>query len=145
MTSENDFQARLNGHPGDNTTRLVLADFLEEWGDARADWYRVAGTYDRRPHGPCMWDWFQTSVVEDPLCFPAALPPWFYARDKVFASQTSRRAAEDAAARAFAGLSPEEQTRLVEEIREYHARTDQRARESAATRDREPESEPDDN
>ncbi len=41
LATEEDFQAALDRGPSDATTRLVLADWLDERGDPRADGYRA--------------------------------------------------------------------------------------------------------
>jgi uncharacterized protein (TIGR02996 family) len=41
MTNEQDFQAMLDDNPEDHTTRLILADRLEDFDDPRAMGYRV--------------------------------------------------------------------------------------------------------
>jgi uncharacterized protein (TIGR02996 family) len=43
VTSEDDFQRTLDANPGDWQTRLILADWLQERGDPRADGYRALG------------------------------------------------------------------------------------------------------
>jgi len=49
MITEEDFQKQLDEHIEDWTTRLVLADYLEEIGDKRAEGYRVLGKLRRWP------------------------------------------------------------------------------------------------
>jgi uncharacterized protein (TIGR02996 family) len=49
MTTEDDFQKALDADPADWQTRLVLADFLEERADVRADGYRALGVLRRVP------------------------------------------------------------------------------------------------
>jgi uncharacterized protein (TIGR02996 family) len=49
VTTEDDFQAALDADPADWQTRLVLADFLQERGDPRADGYRALGALRKRP------------------------------------------------------------------------------------------------
>lgn len=49
MTTEGDFQVALDADPSDWQTRLVFADWLQERDDPRAEWYRVSGTYRKRP------------------------------------------------------------------------------------------------
>jgi uncharacterized protein (TIGR02996 family) len=49
VTTEDEFQALLDANPDDHTTRLVMADWLEERGDPRADGYRALGLLQRRP------------------------------------------------------------------------------------------------
>jgi uncharacterized protein (TIGR02996 family) len=44
VTTEDDFWAILEANPSDHTTRLVLADWLQERGDPRAEGYRALGT-----------------------------------------------------------------------------------------------------
>ncbi len=128
MTTEDDFQAALDAQPSDWQTRLVLADFLQEQGDPRADGYRalaaqrrsalpcqMAGSGDepgpvlfivgndkvdvkefRRKYAACILptDWFD--LVTGGLYQTNGTVYWAHFR--------TRRAAEDAAARAFAEL-----------------------------------------
>jgi uncharacterized protein (TIGR02996 family) len=52
MTTEDDFQRALDANPDDWQTRLVLADWLEERGDPRAEGYRALGMMRLKPF-PC--------------------------------------------------------------------------------------------
>lgn len=49
MNSEADFQRMLDANPEDWQTRLVLADWLQDRGDPRADGYRALGALRRYP------------------------------------------------------------------------------------------------
>ena len=47
MTTEDDFQKRLDASPEDWQTRLVFADWLQDQGDPRAEGYRALGALRR--------------------------------------------------------------------------------------------------
>lgn len=50
MTSRESFVAAVADHPGDDTTRLVFADWLDDHGEsARAEYVRVACGADLLP------------------------------------------------------------------------------------------------
>src|SRR4051812_5929885 len=74
MTTEDDFNRRLDAHPEDWQTRLVFADWLDERGDVRAEGYRVLG--DLRV-SPCHLD---SSVFspEDRLRIPLYKNLWWW-------------------------------------------------------------------
>ncbi|MBM3978841.1 MAG: TIGR02996 domain-containing protein [Planctomycetes bacterium] len=125
MTTEDDFQAKLDANPKDWQTRLVFADWLQDHGDPRAEGYRALGvrrhvpshgTRDKPPGELWWWTWY-TSAGK------AALPKdWFDLiegldpQDDAFkpratgSNVNTRREVEDAAARAFA-LLPEDRRR----------------------------------
>lgn len=130
MTTEDDFQTALDAQPDDWQTRLVLADFLSERDDARADGYRAIAAQRRcprltfRPGTMCWWhcdfgdpasrshntiakDWFALlpSGVGSNLFWPLI---------KNHTTDTkSRRECEDALARAFAQLPVERRAELL--------------------------------
>ena len=64
------FQAALDAHPADHTTRLVFADWLQERGDPRAEGYRALGMLGIRPRTAesDTWRlyWYKTPVLTDP-------------------------------------------------------------------------------
>ena len=133
MTTEDDFQAALDAAPDDAHLRLVFADWLDEQGDERAAGYRCLGllrrvVYERPPeyrynnYGNFLFgesgnteygdgdqqvlayldaDWYK-------LLKPLAATYWKY-----WAEFSTRRDAEDAAARAFLLLPPERQAELL--------------------------------
>jgi uncharacterized protein (TIGR02996 family) len=111
VTTEDDFQRALDARPDDWQTRLVFADWLEERDDPRAEGYRAMGLIGIRPTGDRGgWSWAQ---VGPPTPSPHHLPnDWFYALHNTGgaglypATCPTRRAAEDAAALAFATLPP---------------------------------------
>lgn len=128
MTTEEDFQKRLNRSPRDWQTRRVLADWLEERGDPRAEGYRALGVlrlYPNRAHkmrgegGRDHW-WEAAGEVNH---HPGALPNDWY--DLLGAGSyvwwpphgrrpfLSRREIEDAAALAFAKLPAERRAELL--------------------------------
>lgn len=115
------FQAALDADPGDHTTRLVFADWLEERGDPRAEGYRALGVWRRVPHreftqsaGLC---WYYPGCGYDWSGVPPAGTPrtWLPKSLKAAHWQTlpTRRAAEDAAALAFARLPPARRAELL--------------------------------
>jgi uncharacterized protein (TIGR02996 family) len=124
MSTEDEFQGRLNAEPDNHTVRLVFADWLEEQGDARADGYRALGrcrfctgaTLDF----PCWWSHDGGKEARENVNPQAMLPrDWFdllegpatggaYWRD-----YPNRRVAEDAAALAFAKLPAERRAELL--------------------------------
>jgi uncharacterized protein (TIGR02996 family) len=129
MTTEDDFQAKLDADPDDWQTRLVFADWLEERGDPRAEGYRALGVKRLRPNlwvkkskkqhwwwggSADFWrshsdvvvlprTWYEalTSSRGDGIAWPADDKP------------NTRRVAEDAAARAFGLLEPDYRTELL--------------------------------
>lgn len=136
MTTEDDFQAALDANPDDWQTRLVLADFLQEQGDPRAEGYRALaagrlhpGTWDghRGPDG-------SQEILAAFYCVPPSadgaskqviardeLPrDWFNLIEKLpvdiytrLRSRLTRRDMEDAAAVAFAALGAERRAQLL--------------------------------
>jgi uncharacterized protein (TIGR02996 family) len=133
MTTEDDFQAALDANPEDWQTRLVFADWLQERGDPRAEGYRalaVRRAVPQPPHGrprrsgsqPGWAFWISSPGA-------ASLLPedwWFMWKAAVQTARTvnqkaipyclpTRRAAEDAAALAFAELPAERRTALLAE------------------------------
>jgi uncharacterized protein (TIGR02996 family) len=116
VTTEDDFHAALDAHPDDWQTRLVFADWLEEHGDARADGYRALAALRRVPHlYESGGNWGFDSELTYSLHDGDELPDdWFQLMQRptphgsVWAPTVrtglSRRAMEDAAARAFALL-----------------------------------------
>src|SRR5262249_39492805 len=129
VTSEDDFQAKLDAEPDNHTARLVFADWLEEHGDPRAEGWRALGARQRKPMHqpegypaaeienapPGSWEWWE----EESKDYPEALPrDWLDEIDTKFTYRSNdgrvisqdfrtRREAEDAAAIAFSRLPPE--------------------------------------
>ena len=132
MTTEDDFNAALDANPKDWQTRLVYADWLQERGDPRAEGYRALGVLRKRPSERGADDWFIGSE-NAPIYGPgrrqthlhAQLPPdwWSLVRGgeawspgkstNTWRFFSSRRAAEDAQALAFAELPPERRAELL--------------------------------
>ncbi len=130
MTSEDDFQAALDANPEDWHTRLVFADWLQEHDDRRAEGYRALGVNRRRPYGlnaasPDQgWaDWYNQAHPDNQLGNdpPSDLPEdWFQllkggttAGENYRRMYRTRRAAENAAVRAFAKLPAARRTELL--------------------------------
>jgi uncharacterized protein (TIGR02996 family) len=121
VTAEDDFHQALDAHPDDWQTRLVLADFLQERGDPRADGYRAIATLRRSPllgvSSVTMCWWHCDSEGAVPRARNTIPPDWFALLPSGTGSamfwpllkeggvnNRSRRECEDALARAFAGL-----------------------------------------
>lgn len=94
MTTEEDFQAALDANPDDWQTRGVFADWLQERDDVRAEGYRALGVCRVVPVHTRVDGWYLTG-----LDYPNR--GWL---SQGYDSSRSRRAAEDAAALAFAKL-----------------------------------------
>jgi uncharacterized protein (TIGR02996 family) len=137
VTTEDDFRRRLNRVPWDWQARLVFADWLEERGDPRAEGYRAMGRRKRfarlslcKPKHYWWWD----ESDEEVRCGSGPLDPddiptdWLRATAEqaellrlrnVFDHGTNldfptRKAAEDAAALAFARLPEARRKELLE-------------------------------
>lgn len=121
--TEDDFHAALDARPDDHITRLVFADWLDERDDPRAAGYRALGARRRRPcHVPSRerfagggWHWGGQSAQRPYANLGEA---WFIQlmADVYEGAQIdfgSRRAAEDAAALAFARLPAERRAELL--------------------------------
>ena len=129
MTTEDDFQRALDADPEDWQTRLVFADWLEERGDSRAEGYRALGVRHLRPNkwvqkpDRSHWWWGGDEMFWQSNPDVVVLPrDWFEAlperhRDSVawpwHDDPNTRREAEDAAAAAFALLSPDRRAALL--------------------------------
>jgi uncharacterized protein (TIGR02996 family) len=122
VTTEDDFQKKLDENPDDWQTRLVLADFLEEHGDERAAGYRAMVATGRMPFRdrPCWigsptmyapealpYDWFNLLKVKGK--WGNCAPLW----GSRAGGPATRRELEDAAAIAFAKLPAERQFELL--------------------------------
>lgn len=130
MTTEDDFQDRLDAEPANWQTRLVFADWLEEQGDQRASGYRALGTRRMVPsHGsrtePPGELWWWTSLLSGGA---GTVPQdWFALIEELHplsdefkprangSNTNTRREVEDAAARAFARLPADRQQELMSE------------------------------
>jgi uncharacterized protein (TIGR02996 family) len=130
VTTEDDFQRRLDENPPDWQTRLVFADWLQERGDPRADGYRALAacrfvlcdlypgdTPRYIPHE--MSRIFSESNSASGRDYTLTLD-WYQAILRLGHAATgtsipfnSRRAAEDAAARAFATLPARRRASLL--------------------------------
>jgi uncharacterized protein (TIGR02996 family) len=126
VTTEDDFQAALDAHPDDWQTRLVFADWLQERGDPRAEYFRLAGRRGWRPSfdaaagysgdslqlsgisGDKLWRFYAAGVptiyAPHTLPFDVGYGRWLH---------NTRREAENAAALAFADLPPERRAELL--------------------------------
>lgn len=120
-SEEHAFQMKLDEHPDDHATRLVFADWLQERGDPRAEGYRALARCgfvlsDRYSGPPIRYIPKQASRVfrfdstgtGRDYTFPA---DWYALLPGAKADESggcvlfpNRRAAEDAAALAFAAL-----------------------------------------
>lgn len=127
MTTEDDFQRALDANPDDWQTRLVLADFLQELGDERAEGYRALGLLRRVPaDGESYRLRWKVSDMWTPsyrTAHPTTLPEDWWREAHIHTRceagvrnpflKGSRRECEDAAARAFALLSPSRHAELL--------------------------------
>jgi uncharacterized protein (TIGR02996 family) len=131
MTTEDDFQKALDAQPDDWQTRLVFADWLDERGDPRGPGYRALtlNRYvlcDRYSSGRLVYVPHQASrIFRDngssnngrEYTFPDdwfdQLPRDTHGWKDNCALFATRRAAEDAAALAFARLPAERRTELL--------------------------------
>lgn len=135
MADESDFQAALDANPEDHTTRLVFADWLEERGDSRAEGYRALGVLGRhgcnavshahvvtwKPEMETCWFSEERIGFAGGALVPRLPHDWFellgrtqQVSDGAWTTEyDSRRAAEDAAALAFAKLPPERRAELL--------------------------------
>jgi uncharacterized protein (TIGR02996 family) len=129
VTTEDDFQHTLDTNPDDNHTRMVFADWLDEHSDPRAEGYRLfLARPDVAPFEDsdrAQWTWFNELYFR--RADYAGRAVWSFVPSDLFAAleggqqlredrpssehdgnawrdYPSRRAAEDAAARAFAPL-----------------------------------------
>jgi uncharacterized protein (TIGR02996 family) len=127
MTSEGNFQAMLDANPDDHATRLILADFLQDRGDPRAEGYRALGALRLAPWKGADGRWVfggqhlelqeQRPVSEqlpkdwmDRLLGPAAQ---FVIESLRVRRTRSRDAIENEAAWAFSGLPAERRAELL--------------------------------
>ena len=113
--TEDDFQAALDANCDDRHTRLVLADWLQDREDPRADGYRALGRNEMHPM--CLsglWGYLRGS-----LRLPGAqwMPyDWYeFCRrpGQIDEFVKTRREAEDAAAIAFFQLPVERRAELL--------------------------------
>ena len=122
MTTEDDFQAQLDAEPDNHTLRTIFADWLDDMGDPRGPGYRALGARGNVPnrmHGHVI-DWYWSHAV-DTLGHCYLTPDWFAMLDlpgtkykpELDSVLLSRRAAEDAAALAFAKLPEARQAELL--------------------------------
>jgi uncharacterized protein (TIGR02996 family) len=128
VTTEDDLQALLDADPADHLTRLVLADFLQDRDDARAEGYRALGMLKRNPavegddwrwsHSPAgpTWDFYR------PIMATSLTSDWWHKcydmSGKLHSYFPTRRAAEDCAALAFAALSADQKADILRPLTE---------------------------
>ncbi len=125
LTTEDDFQRKLDQNPDDHHTRLVFADWLDDRGDERAAGYRALGVNGKRPNEqkPGDWTWHGTSTVSRPAIM---LPNDWLALASGMSEERARQGAwplisdplprrgvEDAAARAFLRLPEHRRQELL--------------------------------
>jgi uncharacterized protein (TIGR02996 family) len=131
LTTEDDFQQKLDEHPNDWQTRLVFADWLEEHGDPRAEGYRALGAcryvlcdyYPGKrpqylPHQRSSIFCEEGGIGKD--CDYRLPSDWYkkllrrgYKSTDTCIPFENRRAAEDAAALAFTKLSAKRRAELL--------------------------------
>lgn len=132
MNEEEAFQAALDADPNDHTTRLVLADWLQEHGDPRADGCRALGVLRLQPchldaecftpehpaaRTPEYLNKFWWCSADDARYERFRLPrdwyqslKWPQSSDRKYAT---RREAEEDAALAFSTLPPKRRAELL--------------------------------
>lgn len=123
VTTEDDFQAKLDADPSDWQTRLVFADWLDEHDDPRAEGYRALGVTRRYPAIAGVGCLFaRTGFVRLARAQHCELSAHWFGRLPTGEAGSSRRewqkwftrrAAEDAAALAFAKLPAERRAELL--------------------------------
>ncbi len=132
MNDEEAFQAALDADPNDHTTRLVLADWLQERGDPRADGYRALGALRLQPchldaecftpehpaaRTPEFLDKFWWCNAKDARYERFRLPKDWYQRlkwpQRTDRKYATRRDAEDDAALAFSKLPRKRRAELL--------------------------------
>ncbi len=121
MDSEEEaFQSHLDLHPDDHTCRLIFADWLEERGDSRAKGMRALGELRKQPHyyvrlsTKFWWYW----VCGESKCQELPSDWWHLMYNEMGmrnlgGDERTRRRVDDAAALAFALLSPQRQEELL--------------------------------
>jgi uncharacterized protein (TIGR02996 family) len=139
MNDEDAFQKWLDRHPDDHTCRLVFADWLEERDDPRAEGYRAlgrlrlhslyhacqAGLEPTNPWG--CWELWSDSACDDGTMSHSLFPDDWLAMVRggfhylphheddapLSVDFLTRSEADDAIARAFAGLPAERRAELL--------------------------------
>jgi uncharacterized protein (TIGR02996 family) len=123
VTTEDDFQAALDANPEDWQTRLVLADWLQEHGDVRAEGYRAIAVLRVRPHDSGTGSHWWSNDAEKSWSahngYNLLAADWYAKTTPSMQSQgchcnfATRCKAEDRAARAFAKLSAARRSELL--------------------------------
>lgn len=117
-------QQHLDARPDDHRARRLLGEWLTWHGDARGEGYRALAASGLYPHGPteadCHWSWHSGRGMSmgDYVSHQHALPQvWFRAvtPSRMYWTENypTRRAAEDAAALAFARLPAARRAELL--------------------------------
>jgi uncharacterized protein (TIGR02996 family) len=120
MTTEDDFQRKLDAHPEDWQTRLVFADWLDERGDPRAEGMRALGLHRMHPCDLCnpprwvFWNGKEYGARSQGYYLSG---DWFRLiagrGETLWARFKTRRKADDAAALAFAKLPAARRAELL--------------------------------
>jgi uncharacterized protein (TIGR02996 family) len=125
VTTEDDFHAALDADPHDWQTRLVFADWLQERGDPRAEGYHALGVMKLRPYSSTYsWSNERDKSWSYHGGFNLLPEDWFALTTPdmitkgVHCDFDTRRAAEDAAALAFAQLPAERRAELLAHLPE---------------------------
>ena len=129
MTTEEDFQAQLDAEPDNHTLRRVFADWLDDMGDPRGPGYRALGVLAKNPGIYGLRGYFGRDtngyygIEKFPEGRPYLLPDdwflfvesnWTFGGDgEQWRYQDGRCGIENAAAIAFAQLTPERQAELL--------------------------------
>lgn len=132
MVTEDDLQALLDENPGDHQTRLVLADFLQDRDDPRAEGYRAMGTLrlaPRRNREHRQWSWME--IVTGRMSGNQLKSYWYWHLVKTWweapqgfhkswsgwrAWYPTRREAEDRAATAWLKVDESKRQRDLREV-----------------------------
>jgi uncharacterized protein (TIGR02996 family) len=120
MTNEEDFQKQLDENIEDHVTRLVLADYLEEIEDPRAEGYRFLGKYRKYPTiFNRMYGWMCSSYETGlPHTLFVLMYP-FYLKYLSDGDSNTRKETEDRVATIWSGL-PDKTKALIIKEQETH-------------------------
>lgn len=117
MTTEDEFQARLDAEPDNHTVRLVFADWLDDRSDPRADGYRALGSLQLWPwyfRDSRDWGWWSKENWPDIDKPQSTLPDDWYEVMRIYDCVGLKRAeAENAAAMGFTRLPAGRRTELL--------------------------------
>lgn len=125
LDEEAAFHAHFDANPDDHVARQVFADWLQERNDPRAEGYRALGVAGHYPMSHIGQHWLWNRGEQEPPYHnyngqSQALPPDWHERihppggaNTFWSYHPTRRAADDAAAHAFAQLPPARRHELL--------------------------------